>query len=97
MALRSKCCSVHRMPRKHMTTKAITTQVARPQPSAPCPACQKRWVYRRDSSGENVRQPALQLTAQGCSCQACRYTWDPSYFVHLARVLECPLPEGVLE
>ncbi|MDO3096770.1 DUF7341 domain-containing protein [Mycobacteroides abscessus] len=65
--------------------------------SAPCPACQKRWVYRRDSSGENVRQPALQLTAQGCSCQACHYTWGPQYFMHLAAVLECPLPEGVLE
>lgn len=65
--------------------------------SAPCPACQKRWVYRKDSAGENVRQPALQLTAQGCVCQACRYEWGPQYFMHLAAVLECPLPEGVLE
>lgn len=65
--------------------------------SAPCPACQKRWVYRKDSAGENVRQPALQLTAQGCSCQACRYQWSPEYYLHLARVIGCDVPAGVLE
>lgn len=29
--------------------------------SAPCPACGKQTVYRKDSAGELVRQPALQI------------------------------------
>lgn len=77
------------------------THLLNPEPvksvSAPCPACGRQWVYRQDSAGETVRHRALQLTVQGCVCQACRYEWAPKYFVHLARVLECPLPEGILE
>lgn len=63
----------------------------------PCPACNTSTVYRRDSAGELVRQPALQIGPEGCTCQKCRYTWTPQYFAHLAAVLGYPLPTGVLE
>jgi hypothetical protein len=66
--------------------------------SAPCPACGASTVYRRDGAGELVRQPALQIVAEhGCTCQACAYTWAPSHYVHLARVLGYDMPAGVLE
>lgn len=65
--------------------------------SAPCPACGKTTVYRKDSGGELVRQPALQITAMGCQCQACKTTWAPDLYMHLARVLGYDLPAGVLE
>jgi len=65
--------------------------------SAACPACGKTHVYR-DSAGEQVRQPALQITVNGCVCQACRTVWEPAQFVFLAtRLLGYVLPEGVLE
>lgn len=64
---------------------------------APCPACDARTVHRKDTAGEYVRTAALQVTAHGCTCQHCHTTWDPTYFHHLARVLGCDLPPGVLE
>lgn len=63
----------------------------------PCPACDTRVVYRKDSGGETVRQPALQIGANGCVCGACHTVWSPEYFVHLARVLGYPLAPGCLE
>jgi hypothetical protein len=54
-------------------------------------------VYHRDSAGELVRQPALQIGVWGCECMACRAFWAPDRFVFLARVLGYELPEGVLE
>lgn len=63
---------------------------------APCPACGVKTVYRRDSAGEQVRLAALSVTAAGCSCLACRYEWSPEYFQHLANVIGCAAPEGVL-
>lgn len=65
--------------------------------SAPCPACGKTTVYRQDSAGELVRQPALQITTIGCQCQACKTSWAPDLYMHLARVLGYDLPAGVLE
>lgn len=65
--------------------------------SAPCPNCGATHSARRDSAGELVRQPALQVTTLGCVCLACEYHWSPEYFVHLSQVLECSTPEGVLE
>jgi hypothetical protein len=66
--------------------------------AAPCPACGVETVSRRDDMGENVRVPALQIvTEKGCTCQACRYTWTPEYYLHLCRVLGFDLPSGVLE
>lgn len=62
----------------------------------PCPACGTSVVYRQDSAGETVRQPALRIGTHGCECQKCRTTWDPSHFVHLSRVLGYEL-DGVLE
>ena len=63
----------------------------------PCPACNTAVVYRKNSGGESVRQPALQIGAAGCVCQNCHHTWAPEYFRHLANVLGYKLPEGVLE
>ncbi|WP_063045952.1 DUF7341 domain-containing protein, partial [Nocardia pseudovaccinii] len=42
---------------------------------AACPACGVRTVHRPDTSGEPVRQAALQISADGCICQACRTNW----------------------
>lgn len=66
--------------------------------SAPCPACGQSTVWRRDSSGEVVRQAALQIvTNQGCTCLACRTFWEPGKYMFLCRLLGFDLPEGVLE
>lgn len=65
--------------------------------SAACPACGATHVYRRDDAGETVRKPALQIiTSQGCTCLACHTSWGPHLYQHLAKVLECPTPEGVV-
>jgi hypothetical protein len=63
----------------------------------PCPACGTTTIHRKDSSGELVRQPALQIGPDGCHCARCKHTWGPQYFEHLARVLGYELPAGVLE
>ncbi|AAR26716.1 hypothetical protein PBI_CHE9D_104 [Mycobacterium phage Che9d] len=63
----------------------------------PCPACNTAVVYRKNSSGDPVRQPALQIGPLGCECQNCHTTWGPEYFQHLAKVLGYSLPQGVLE
>ena len=65
--------------------------------SAPCPACGATTVYRKDSAGENVKAPALQIiTDRGCTCHACHAHWGPELYLHLCRVLGFQLPEGVL-
>lgn len=63
----------------------------------PCPACDVAVVYRKNSAGESVRQPALQIGPTGCICQNCHHQWQPAYFQHLASVLGYELPNGVLE
>jgi hypothetical protein len=63
---------------------------------AACPACGADTV-ERDRAGEIVRAHALQIDADGCHCLECHTQWGPRYFVHLARVIGCPLPAGVLE
>lgn len=66
--------------------------------TAKCPVCQAERITRNRNPNEpGIRQPALQITEHGCQCQNCGTLWTPDYYVHLARVLECPLPEGVLE
>lgn len=66
--------------------------------SAPCPSCGRQKVFRRDSAGEMVQQPALRIvTNVGCECQHCKAHWGPELYLHLARVLGLELPEGVLE
>lgn len=66
--------------------------------SAPCPSCGKELIYRRDSAGDQVRQPALKLVvSQGCTCQACGAFWAPEKFLFLGRLLGYEIPEGVLE
>ena len=63
---------------------------------SPCPACNTATVYRQDSAGETVRQPALQIGTHGCECMECRTFWDPTHFAFLARTLGT-MPDGVLE
>lgn len=50
----------------------------------PCPACGTAKVYRPDSAGETVRQPALQIGRHGCECQHCHTVWPPERFGILA-------------
>lgn len=65
---------------------------------AACPSCGKQTVYRKDSAGETVRQPALKLVvSQGCTCQCCGAFWAPDKFLFLGRLLGHEIPEGVLE
>lgn len=64
---------------------------------SPCPACGTAVVRRKDSAGESVRQPALQIGVDGCHCVRCKAVWGPQLFVHLARVLGYEKPLGVLE
>ena len=66
--------------------------------SADCPSCGRGVVYRRDSAGESVRQPALKWTqAVGFECQACKAHWAPEQTLFFSRLLGFELPEGVLE
>lgn len=66
--------------------------------AAPCPSCGRSFVYRRDSAGETVRQPALKVvTETGCTCQACDASWTPDRYLFLCTLLGFDLPEGVLE
>ena len=66
--------------------------------SAPCPQCDTAIVWRKDSAGETVRQPALKVvTETGCTCQACGTHWGPEYYLHLCRLLGFETPIGVLE
>lgn len=62
--------------------------------AAACPACGKRTVHRIDSAGEKVRQPALQVTADGCVCVSCRYAWGVERFQILAAALSYEQREG---
>jgi hypothetical protein len=64
---------------------------------APCPAidCGATTVYRRDSGGDLVRSPALQINVAGCVCLACKASWPPEQFVFLAGLIGS-LPESVL-
>lgn len=62
----------------------------------PCPSCEETIVYRRDSGGDRVRQQALQISEQGCTCVACKAYWPPEKFTWLGRVLGS-LPDNVGE
>jgi len=64
---------------------------------APCPAidCGATTVYRRDSGGDLIRAPALQINPDGCICMACHATWSPEQFVFLAGLIG-DLPASVL-
>lgn len=80
------------------TAKVLLNPVSRKAVSAACPACGRRWVYGRDSAGEQVRMPALSIQAAlGCVCQGCEAQWSPDRYMFLIRLLGFELPEGVLE
>lgn len=76
----------------------IINPKARKYISAPCPACNQERVYRRDSGGDNVREPALKWTANvGFECAACKAHWAPDQTLFFSKLLGFELPEGVLE
>lgn len=62
-----------------------------PQPhwtvAAPCPNCDTTTIYRKDTGGDMVRQPALRLTRTRCECGHCHTKWAPEQYALLARVL----------
>lgn len=62
----------------------------------PCPACSHKTAYRRDSGGERVRGPALQIDPNGCRCAACGAFWEPTKFEWLGKLLGREKPEGVV-
>jgi hypothetical protein len=81
-----------------VSVQSLLNPAAVKQLSAPCPACNATSAYRRDSAGERVRVPALQIVTEiGCTCLVCRHTWGPELYLHLARVLGFRAPTGVLE
>lgn len=64
---------------------------------AACPACGRDIVYRRDSAGDMVRQPALKMVVnQGCTCQHCDASWQPEQYLFLGRLLGYGTPDGVV-
>jgi hypothetical protein len=78
--------------------KVLLSPTSVKQLSAPCPACGAKSAFKRDSAGERVRAPALQIiTELGCTCLVCRHTWAPELYLHLARVLGFETPAGVIE
>ncbi len=65
---------------------------------AACPSCNKKHFYRKDSAGDTVRQPTLQIiTSQGCECVACGAYWGPEKYLFLCKLLGFDMPDGVLE
>jgi hypothetical protein len=80
-----------------VSVKSLLSPAGVKHVSAACPACGATSVFRRDSAGELVRAPALQIVTEiGCTCQKCRYTWSPEYYLHLAQVLGLDAPAGVI-
>lgn len=59
-----------------------------------CPNCEAKTVYRRDSGGEMVRQPALKIGTDGCTCGRCKAHWPPGRFLFLGKLLDT-LPDNV--
>ncbi len=66
--------------------------------SAACPSCGRTSIFKKDSAGETVRQPALRIVGgQGCTCGGCNAHWAPERYLFLCKLLGFDLPEGVLE
>ena len=81
-----------------IAVQSLLSPISVKQLSAPCPACGAKTAFRRDSAGERVRVPALQLVTEiGCTCLVCRHTWGPELYLYLARVLGFQTPAGVIE
>lgn len=54
----------------------------------PCPSCGSSVAYRKDDTGEYVRQPALQISEEGCRCWRCWTLWPPDQWEILGAVLK---------
>src|SRR6516164_3246382 len=56
----------------------------------PCPHCGHTTTHKLNDEGEDIRTPALAVTAdRGAWCQQCHDTWTPLF---LARILGYPTP-----
>lgn len=63
----------------------------------PCPSCSTKTVYKRDSGGEMIRQPALAVSTEtGVTCLKCRAHWPHGKLLFLGRLLGS-LPSNVGE
>lgn len=63
----------------------------------PCPNCAAKTVYRRDSGGEMIRQPALSVSTEtGVLCLKCKAHWPHGKLLFLGRLLGS-LPSNVGE
>lgn len=82
----------------YWATKIVTTLTPERKWSLPnaCPNCQKSMVRRVDSAGEVVRQPALQITTEGCICANCKYVWGVERFQILAAALRQDAEQKVM-
>jgi hypothetical protein len=66
--------------------------------AAPCPRCEVATVKRTDSAGDEVNTAALHIDPDtGCNCLNCGAHWPRNRWQFLAKVLQCPLPAGVIE
>jgi hypothetical protein len=67
--------------------------------SSPCLACGATTAFKRDSAGERVRVPALQIVTEiGCTLPGLpAHLGGPGAVLHLARVLGFETPAGVIE
>ena len=52
-----------------------------------CPECGTKTVYR-NQDGEQVRSPALQINADGCTCGNCHANWPVERLPILGKILE---------
>lgn len=62
----------------------------------PCPVCGAAISYRRDSAGENVRQPALSIRYEGARCGECERLWEPPQLPLLGRMLGYHPQPGII-
>jgi hypothetical protein len=62
----------------------------------PCPVCGAAISYRRDSAGDNVRQPALSIRYEGARCGECERLWEPPQLPLLGRMLGYHPQPGII-
>ena len=79
----------------HQADQLLGTATTALPVRAACPACGRRWHYRRDTAGDIVRVDALSITrGVGCSCAGCRAKWPEERYEWLARVIGCDALPG---
>lgn len=83
------CDDVFKHAKELETLVALVDKLFNPQPiplDDACPKCGVKTVYR-NSDGEQVRTPALQITELGCTCGNCKANWPVDHLPLLGRLL----------